>query len=163
VEIRSVGYDHADVVTLTAEVQEEYRGLYGGEDASHVEPEQFSPPNGRFLVGYADSRPVAMGGWRRLTDDAGAPGAAPAEIKRMYVVPEARGRGLSRVMLAAIEASASAAGVDWLVLETGLEQPAAVALYRSSGYADVDGRFGHYYGSPLAVHLGKRLASAPAH
>lgn len=161
-DIRTVGYECADVVTLTAAVQEEYRGLYGGADASQVEPGQFSPPHGRFLVGYVDGRPVAMGGWRRLTHDAGAPGAAPAEIKRMYVVPDARGRGLSRVMLAAIEASASAAGVDWLVLETGLEQPAAVSLYRSSGYADVDGRFGHYYGSPLAVHLGKRLATVTA-
>src|SRR5687767_9870294 len=59
-------------------------------------PADFAPPAGRFLVLYDGDRPVACGGLRRL--DAGA-----AEIKRMYVAPEARGRGYSRRLLAALE------------------------------------------------------------
>jgi GNAT superfamily N-acetyltransferase len=159
-ELRAVRYDAPDVVALTEEVQAEYTVLYGGADASHVDPAQFDPPAGHFVVGYLDGRPVAMGGWRLLTAGESAPGRRPAELKRMYVVPKERGRGLSRLLLAGLESSARRAGVDWLVLESGQAQPAALSLYRSSGYAEVDGRFGYYFGSPLAVHLGKRLGQA---
>jgi GNAT superfamily N-acetyltransferase len=159
-ELRAVGYDDPDVVALTDEVQAEYSVLYGGADASHVDPAQFEPPAGHFLIGYVDGRPVAMGGWRLLTAGESAPGRRPAELKRMYVVPKERGLGLSRVVLAELESSARRAGVDWLVLESGQAQPAALSLYRSSGYVEVQGRFGHYFGSPLAVHLGKPLGNA---
>ena len=82
----------------------------------------------------------------------------------MYVAPAARGRGLSRVVLAELETSARAAGLDWLVLETGQPQTSAVRLYRTSGYREVDGTaYGHYLTEPDVVHLGKslRLGSSP--
>lgn len=158
--IEPAGYDDPTVVTMTAAVLAEYSRLYGDEegDISPIDRTDFHPPAGWFAVGYVDDRPVAMGGWRRREPGPLVPGTTPAEIKRMYVVPEARGRGLSRRMLAAIEESAAAAGVDFLVLETGLAQPAAIALYRSCGYTEAP-PFGYYAGEPDAVHLGKPIES----
>jgi GNAT superfamily N-acetyltransferase len=103
-------------------------------------------------VGRLDGVYVATGGWRRIdygTDDT-------VEIKRMYVVPGARGRGLSRRMLAELESTAAAAGARRVVLNTGDKQPEAIALYESSGYRSTDG-FGHYACTPGAVFYGKVL------
>jgi ribosomal protein S18 acetylase RimI-like enzyme len=76
----------------------------------------------------------------------------------MYVSPSARGRGLSRIVLAELETTARAAGLDWLVLETGRPQTSALGLYRSAGYCEIDGTaYGHYVGEPEAIHLGRSL------
>lgn len=152
-------FAHPDVVSLTDAVQLHYAELYGGPgDESIMEADHFQPPNGHFLVGYLDGVPVAMGGWRRLGHRPGLPSPNTAEIKRMYVAPSSRRLGLSRLVLAGLETSARAAGIDWLVLETGDRQPSAIELYRSSGYVEVDGTpYGHYVREPLAVHLGKSL------
>ena len=152
-------YGHPDVVALTEAVLVHYQELYGGPgDDSPAEAADFEAPTGHFVVGYLEDVPVAMGGWRRLGDRPGLPSPNTAEIKRMYVAPSTRGRGLSRVVLAELEASARAAGVDWLVLETGRPQRSAIGLYRASGYMKVDGTpYGHYLDSPDAVHLGRSL------
>jgi len=159
VELIARPYGHPDVVALTEQVQEHYRRLYGGPgDISTMEVAEFEPPTGHFVVGYLDGIPVAMGGWRRLGDRPGLPSPNTAEIKRMYVAPAAQGRGLSRIVLAELEASAHGAGLDWLVLETGQPQKSAVRLYRSSGYTEVDGSpYGHYLEEFDVVHLGKML------
>jgi GNAT superfamily N-acetyltransferase len=74
----------------------------------------------------------------------------------MYVVPAAQRRGLARRMLAHLEATAAEAGIEALVLETGMKQPEAIALYTSSGYEPVPG-FGYYSGSDLSRCFGRRL------
>lgn len=133
---------------LTAEVQQEYQRRYGGEgDTAPIDAAEFLAPDGYFAVAYEDGVPVAMGGWRRH-------GGTEAEIKRMYVREAARGRGHARVLLTHLEQHAAAAGITRFVLETGLEQPEAIALYRSAGYEDVPA-FGFYRDAPLSVHLGK--------
>jgi GNAT superfamily N-acetyltransferase len=146
-------YDDPDVTRLVEQVQAEYVVRYGGPDAAAVDPGEFAPPAGLFLVGLVDGEPVAMGGWRRLPRGA-------AEIKRMYVAPRARRQGLARVMLAELERTASAAGVARLVLNTGPEQPEAVALYESAGYAPAPA-FGHYACHPNALFYGKDLPVSP--
>jgi len=93
-----------------------------------------------------------MGGWRRYGDD------GVGELKRMYVRESARGRGVARLLLAHLERTAAAAGIRRLVLETGLAQPEAIALYRSSGYVDVPS-FGYYIDHDDSVHLGKTLST----
>ena len=134
---------------MVADVQAEYIALYGGEDAAAVDPADFAPPTGLFLVGVLDGAAVATGGWRRLGSD-------DAEIKRMYVAPAARRRGLARRVLSELERTAARAGVARLVLNTGPEQPAAIALYEDAGYAPVPG-FGHYACHPGALFFGKTL------
>jgi GNAT superfamily N-acetyltransferase len=157
VQIRAVPYDHPDVVDLTATVQRFYIGLYGGPDESPVDPTEFHPPDGAFFVAYDGEVPVAMGGWRFLTPgNRGVTGQRPVEIKRMYVAEPARGRGVARALLAHLEQTAAAAGADWVQLETGRVQVAAVALYRSSGYEDAE-KFGHYADEDGQVSLRKRL------
>jgi GNAT superfamily N-acetyltransferase len=157
--VRTSAYDDPHAVALIAQVQAEYVQMYGGPDTAPVDPAEFAAPNGTFLVAYdPDDVPVAMGGWRRH-DSADTSWASPAaEIKRMYVAPQARGRGLARLVLAELERTAAQDGIHWLLLETGSRQPAAIALYRSAGYADVP-PFGHYAETELSVHLGKRLTS----
>ncbi len=156
-QLRPRAYDHPDVSVLVQAVQDEYRVLYGGPDEGRVDLAELAPPTGWFCVGYLDGAPVAMGGWRRLDPAPYLPSDRTAELKRMYVVPSARRAGHARRLLAVVEESAARAGMRWLVLETGQMQQPAIALYRSSGYTDVDGRFGHYHDSPLAVYLGKPL------
>jgi GNAT superfamily N-acetyltransferase len=151
-------YDAAVVRTLVEEVQQVYVERYGGPDETPMAPEEFSAPHGHFVVGYLGGTPVAMGGWRLRADATGTalPGVNPAEIKRMFVRAHLRGRGLARLVLAGLETAAAAAGVDWLVLETGERQPEAIGLYRSSGYADIGG-FGLYADEVCSVYLAKRL------
>ena len=146
---------HADAQRLVEAVQEEYVARYGGRDESPVDPAEFEDPLGQFFVGYLDGAPVATGAWRRSSVRAlGA--EVTAEVKRMYVVPAAQRRGLARRMLAHLEATAAEAGVEALVLETGMKQPEAIALYTSSGYEPVPG-FGYYSGSDLSRCFGRRL------
>lgn len=156
--VEVVDYDHPDVVLLVAAVQAEYVARYGGRDQTPLAAAELSPPGGVFLLGRAAGRPVAMGGWRTLGEPraCGLPGERPAELKRMYVAPDARGRGYARRVLLDLERTARHAGRDWMVLETGLAQPEAIALYRSAGYTDVPA-FGYYCASDLSVHLGRRL------
>jgi GNAT superfamily N-acetyltransferase len=142
-------YDDPDVRRMVDEVQAEYVVRYGGPDAAAVDPAEFTPPGGLFLVGLLDGVPVATGGWRRLD-------AESAEIKRMYVSASVRRRGLSRLVLAELERSAAAAGIAELVLNTGPEQPDAIALYESTGYSARPG-FGHYACHEDAVFFGKTL------
>ena len=155
VEISRVGYGHPDAVLLIAQVQAEYVVRYGGPDETPLDPLMFEPPGGSFFVGYVDGRPVATGAWRRSTVEAlGA--VRTAEIKRMYVARAVRGRGLARRMLAHLEASAAEHGAEAMVLETGLAQPEAIALYESSGYRPI-AAFGHYRDAPLSRCYARRV------
>jgi GNAT superfamily N-acetyltransferase len=140
---------HPDAARLVEEVQQEYVARYGGRDETPLEPAYFEPPDGAFFVGYLDDRPVATGAWRRRHDVAVDGTTEAAEIKRMYVAPAARGRGLARAMLAHLEATARDAGAEAMILETGLAQPEAIALYKSSGYTPIPG-FGFYKDAPQA-------------
>ena len=154
-EIREVAYTHADAQALIARVQQVYVDRYGGADDDHMDTSMFVPPLGAFFVGYLEGGPVVTGAWRaegveRLGSD------NTAEVKRMYVVPEAAGQGHARAMLAHLEATAAAAGYEVMVLSTGSLQPEAIALYLSSGYVEVE-PFGHYADAELCRCFAKRL------
>ncbi|MFI6940311.1 GNAT family N-acetyltransferase [Streptomyces sp. NPDC050418] len=145
--IQPVRYDHPDAIKLNDQVQLEYMERYGDPegDITPLDAAMFVPPQGLYLLAYdAEGRPVATGGWRSQCA-AGDEGYADgdAELKRMYVVREARGLGLARRVLALLEEDARAAGRVRMVLETGTEQPEAIALYTSSGYEPCE-KFGHY-------------------
>lgn len=124
--------------------------LYGridGPEAPRAAPEDFSPSaGGAFLVGFDDDgTPVCGGGLKRLGPDV-------VEIKRMYVAPEARGRGAARALLAALEDEARALGYARVRLDTGPKQTHAEALYRSAGYQDI----ADYNGNPYASYFGEK-------
>ncbi|MGW7368928.1 GNAT family N-acetyltransferase [Streptomyces sp. NPDC054841] len=144
-DIRPTLFDHPDAVKLNDQVQLEYVARYGDEgDATPLDASMFVPPRGLYLLAYDPlGRPVATGGWRTQDENEEGYADGDAELKRMYVVPEARGLGLARRILAALEEDARAAGRSRMVLETGTAQPEAIALYTSSGYAQC-AKFGHY-------------------
>lgn len=151
-DICVVPFAHPDSVLLIGEVQGEYTRRYGSPDEGPIDAGEFDPPGGLFLVGYLDGEPVACGGWR--AHDGGD--ADTAEVKRMYVRPSARRRGVSRLLLAELERTAAAAGHRRMALETGHRQPEAIALYRSAGYTEIPA-FGYYACSPGSMYFGKSI------
>lgn len=147
---------HSDAAVLVEAVQQEYVVRYGGRDHSPVEPTTFDPPRGSFYVGYLGDLPVASGAWRLRVDVTAFGLSRTAEIKRMYVVPAARHAGSARRMLAHLEQTARESGSQAMILETGIEQPEAIALYESSGYTPIHG-FGYHAAAPESRCFGKRL------
>jgi putative acetyltransferase len=81
-----------------------------------------------YFVAIVDGRAVACGAWSPL------PEVGAAEIKRMYVRPAFRGRGIARQMIVTLEEEALVAGRPVIRLTTGVTSPAAIALYQSAGY-----------------------------
>ena len=145
-----------DAQALVEEVQAEYVQRYGGPDVSPIEDGVFDPPRGAFFLGREGGVAVAMGGWRLRTDVRPWGLAPAAEVKRMYVAPAARRRGHARAVLAHLERTAREAGARVMVLETGTEQPEAIAMYTSSGYQRID-NYGYYSWSPKSRCFGKPL------
>ena len=155
-DIRRTAFTDPVAQALVAELQQEFVVRYGGPDETPLDPTQFDDPSGAFFVGWVDGDAVATGAWRLRPDVSALEGSVAAEIKRMYVVPRLQRRGLARLMLAHLEKTAAGAGADVMVLETGLAQPEAIELYRSSGYTRVEG-FGYYKDSPKVRYFGKQL------
>ena len=116
--LTGAGYDHPDAVRLIAELQAVYVARYGGIDATPLDPTEFAAPGGYFVLGYMHGSAAACGGWRARDADPGDPELCDgdAEIKRMYVVPVHRGRGMARTVLAELERAAVAAGRRRMVL-----------------------------------------------
>ncbi|MFW6694574.1 GNAT family N-acetyltransferase [Streptomyces sp. MAR4 CNX-425] len=156
-QIVAVPYDHPDAVALNGRVQIEYAERYGEGDHTVMDPLQFAPPRGLYLLAYdADGTPLATGGWRAMDATPEGHLAGDAELKRMYVVPEARGRGLARRILRELEESARTAGRTRMVLETGTRQPEAIGLYLSEGYEPTE-KFGYYRFEPESRCFAKPL------
>jgi GNAT superfamily N-acetyltransferase len=154
-EIRRVPYDHPDAQKLVDRVQEFYVERYGEPDYDPTVPEMFESPAGAFFVAYLDEVPAASGAWRRSGERVMGT-EVTAEIKRMYVVPEAQGRGLAKRMLAHVEASARETGFGVMVLTTGGLQHEAIGLYEAQGYLHVE-PFGYYKDDELVRCMAKRL------
>jgi GNAT superfamily N-acetyltransferase len=142
VELRVDAADSAESVRMLAAYEAELVGL--GVTLNHgwsggVTPDQLRAPLGAWLVGWRGDEAVACGGVRLL-----APGVA--ELKRMYVDPSARGGGLARRLVTRLESEAVALGATVVRLDTGRDMAPAVALYRSSGYREIE----DYNGNPDA-------------
>lgn len=154
-ELRPLSYDHPDAIELTERAQDYYVEIYGGRDEDPLTATELSSPQGGFVVGYLDDRPVAMGGWL-FTDS--PLGDRVAQIRRMFVDARLRRHGYAAAVLQHLEADAAGHGATMLILATGAPQQAAVAFYRAHGYADI-APFGYYADGDLVVCLGKDVAS----
>lgn len=129
VRLQQRPYDHPDAVRLVRALFEDQVERYGYADPVEASPAAFTPPDGLFLVAYHGETPVACGGYR--THDAQT---RTIEIKKMYAFPELRGSGLGRLVLAELERHATRAGFTSAILETGVRNTAALALYTGAGY-----------------------------
>ena len=138
--------------SLIAALNAEMSAIYPEPGATHFSlgEEEVAEGRGAFFIVSLEGRPAGCGAVRLLDDTTG-------ELKRMYVAPEARGRGIGRLLLRALEAEARALGARRLVLETGVRQAAALALYRNAGFTAIP-LYGEYCLSPAtSVCLGKEL------
>lgn len=152
-QVRVHDYTDAVVAELVEEVQGEYVVRYGDRDRTPVDPDEFRLPCGFVLVGSCGGVAVGSVAIRAAAE----PGAA--EMKRLYVRANRRRRGLARLLLHAAEDRARAAGYTRIVLETGIRQPEAIALYETEGYTPVDG-FGYYADMPSSRYFGLDLHPA---
>ena len=122
--------------------------LYPPESQHGLDPAACARPEVTLLVAREAGVALGCGAWQYHGDGS-------AEPKSMFVLPEARGRGIGRRILAAIEA-ALRGQVTVLRLETGIRQPAAIGLYESAGFRR-RGPFGSYRDDPLSVFMEKPL------
>jgi ribosomal protein S18 acetylase RimI-like enzyme len=133
------------VAAMEAWVTENF-GPTTPDRTSTVTAGEMAPPDGVFVVLYEDGAAIAGGGLRRLGDDV-------AEIKRMFVVPAARGRGHGRRVLDELEAAAAELGYRRLRLDTAQSMTTAIALYRGAGYRDIP----DYNGNSYASYWGEKV------
>jgi GNAT superfamily N-acetyltransferase len=142
--------DSGDGARLAQAMRDEIAVMYNGLDLDGVTmpkagAAELSPPDGAFIVGYHEGRPVCCGGVKRLDEER-------CEIKKMYVVPELRGQGVARTLLRELEDVARRLGYPVARLDTGPRQRNAEGLYRDEGYAEVQ----DYNSNPVAVFWGEK-------
>jgi GNAT superfamily N-acetyltransferase len=150
IEFREGRVDSGDGGQLAAEYRAEMSLVYDGLDvlSPHMPAAgaaELNPPSGAFLVGYEGETPICCGGIKDL-------GPGVCEFKRMYVVPNARGRGVARQLLGALEDHARSLGYEIARLDTGDRQPAARHLYESTGYTEIS----NFNRNPVAVFFGEK-------
>ena len=141
--------------TLIAALNAELTGAYSEPGANHfrLDPDEVAEGRGVFLVLSRGGEPLGCGALRRID-------AESAELKRMYVAPAARGQGLGRRLVEALETEARRLGVRRLVLETGIRQVAALALYEATGFRPIP-LFGEYCLSPAtSICVGKQMTGS---
>jgi GNAT superfamily N-acetyltransferase len=112
-----------------ADIATRYPGWTSGSSQS-VEPSELAPPSGIWLVAYLDDVPVGCGGLQALDPET-------AEVRRIYLADNARGRGIGRALLAELERHARDLGYRRVRLTTGDAQPEALGLFQSTGYEEI--------------------------
>lgn len=152
IEIAREPYGSAVSRPLTDAQADELRERYGGWEGagSEPEPELFDDPYGCFLVARLDGKPVGCAGICRCE------GESTAELRRMYVAPEARRLGIARALMTALEEKARELDYAILRLETGPEQPEAVLLYETGGFGVIP-NFGPYTAQRRSICMEKPL------
>jgi GNAT superfamily N-acetyltransferase len=151
VSIRRADLSSEAAIKLISGLNRELSQRYPEDGANHfrLDAEEVDEGRGTFLIAHAGAEPLGCGAVRRI-------GAGVAEIKRMYVTPHARGQGLGRKILVALQEEARGLGATRILLETGDSQPEAIALYSRAGFVRIP-PFGEYVDSPLSVCMAKDL------
>jgi putative acetyltransferase len=149
--VSAESFDSPDARRLIAALDGGLSQLYPPEQrfGPNLKAEHLQGGQGAFLVARDGDRAVGCGAIRRLNP-------TTAELKRMFVEPEYRGLGVGWALLTSLEAAARHLGVQRLVLETGIYQEAAIALYRRAGFRPVD-CWGEYASSPSSLCYEKAL------
>jgi len=139
-----------DVVALIRQSDALMRSLYPAESNHLVDIESLAQPQAHLLVVRGEGRALGCGAFVLGGD-------GQAEMKRVFVDPAARGRGIAGIIMEALEREAAKHGVTLMQLETGIKQLEAIALYRKCGYVE-RGPFGAYRPDPLSLFMEKELA-----
>ena len=151
-EIRLLPFDAPEAQKMVTELLADLGARYGGSgDDTPVDPREFDPPDGAFVVAFLGGEPVGCAGWRSHGTD-----GEVAELKRMYTAPAGRRRGVARAVLRAIEDDARSRGRKRVILECGSKQPEAITFYQANGYERIPD-FGYYKDAPGVVSFGRTL------
>lgn len=140
--------DESPACALMSELNDLLGAQYPGRAArpgSVTTPDEMVPPAGTFLVGYEGERAVAIGGLRPLENGV-------CEIKRMYVVPDARSQGIGRALLTALEEAGRTLGYTTVRLDAGAEQRHSRVLFAATGYREIP----PYNGNHIAIYFGEK-------
>jgi putative acetyltransferase len=151
-QIRRSKLASPDAIRLIAALNAELSAAFPEPGATHfsLSSAQVSSGEGAFLIAYLDDAAVGCGAVRRLD-------SATAELKRMFVSPPARGKGIGRALVKALEQEAHRLGATKVVLETGARLAPAIQLYEGMGYSRIP-LFGEYVSSPdTSLCFGKSL------
>ena len=136
--ISFVAASSPDFRMLAAKLDAYYFELVGDIQNRYAEVNR--PENMTALaVAYEDGAPIACGAWKHIDE-------TTAELKRLFVLPEFRRKGVARRMIAVLEGNAAAAGIRRMILETAVDTTDSHKLYLSAGYQVTD-----YYGSPAGA------------
>jgi putative acetyltransferase len=142
VQIRRSTLASPDATRLIEALSAELTATFPERGATHfsLSDARADAGEGAFFVAYLDGVAVGCGAVRRLDP-------STAELKRMYVTPPVRGRGIGRTLVEALEREAQLLGVTRIVLETGTRLAPAIRLYEAMGYVRIP-LFGEYLSSP---------------
>jgi len=156
VDQAAVTVQRADILSPMAQalieaLNAELSKVYPEEGACHfrLDANEVRDGNGAFLIAFRSRTPVGCGAVRRIDVNTG-------ELKRMYVVPGERGRGVGQAILKALETETKGLRLTRLVLETGVRQDRAQKLYGQAGFSQID-PYGEYTNSPLSICMAKDL------
>ena len=141
-----------ETLRLVERLWAELGSLYPEMKGPPTAPDEIVGARASFVVAWVKGEPVGCGAFRPLSEDENN----VAEIKRMYVEPTMRRRGISRSILIELEKLARDCGYTIVRLETGLRQPNAIRLYETSGYHRIE-PFGRYRDDPLSVCFEKSI------
>lgn len=150
-EIKTISPFRNDVSELIDQANEYMSALYPAESNHFDDPAVLSKPNVCFLGLFNENRLIGIGAVKILTDD-----STYGEIKRMYLLPEFRGNGLSKLIMNSLEEHLVNQEVKLARLETGISQPEAIGLYEKMGYKKRE-PFGAYKIDPLSIFMEKEL------
>ncbi len=146
--------DQPDVLHLLQQADARSASLYPVEGRFGLDLAGLLAQAVRFFIARQDGRTVGCGGYALSRD-------RNAELKRIFVLPTARGQGIGRALVLASEHAAIAEHVQWMRLETGIKSVEALYLYQHLGYSEC-GPFGTYAPDPLSVFMEKRIETSPS-
>lgn len=133
----------ADGMMLIKKLSEELASRYGGDGSGSFNASDTEVPKSCFVIARLENKAVACGALRPME-------GSIAEVKRMYVVKEMRGKGISIKILNALEKYAREFSYKKIWLETGVMQPEAISLYEKAGYKRIK-NYGEYENNPLSI------------
>lgn len=126
-EVRTIDPFQPEVIALLWRMRREIDGLYGEVTTSPPPQHEFQVPRAAFMAAFVQGTMIGCGGikpWDTRT----------AILKRLFVVPEQRRKGVARMLMHGLEQQARTFGYERMVLDTGFKQEGALALYPSLGY-----------------------------
>lgn len=150
--VRRGDLSHPETARLVLQLWKELGVLYPEVNGAPFTPNDIVGARTAFVVAWWEDEAVGCGAFHPISDDENN----VAEIRRMYVEPQMRRRGISRAILAELERLARECGYTTVKLETGLRQPNAIRLYETSGYQRIE-PFGRHRDDPLSVCFEKSL------